>query len=220
MEKRYEIVSLGVNCLPRTVLTRTGVKPAKAQGELSCPFDLVKHEPERIIYYLKNDFKDYFDDIFFTIRKRNFLDFRNKGLWQKTDGTKFFHDKDCDKDDLEKLTSRIKNRIKNFHAIVQAERPILFVICIFEGTDCIEELYSTLKQIRGDKVFKLAVINFSKSIIKPNNKIYSLELSMPCKTYKKVWNRTRFVKSKTGKYLESCIASFIVKILEKEFQED
>ena len=41
IEKKYEIVSLGVNCLPRTILTRHGIKPRKADGELSCPFDLV-----------------------------------------------------------------------------------------------------------------------------------------------------------------------------------
>ena len=64
-EKKYEIVSLGCNCMPRTVLTRLGIKPRKAQGELSCPFDLVKHNSQRIIYYLETDFKDYLDDLHF-----------------------------------------------------------------------------------------------------------------------------------------------------------
>ena len=82
-KKTYEIVSLGTNCLPRTILTRAGIKPTKAEGELSTPFDLVAHKLSNIVHYLQTDFSDYFDDIYFDIRKRNFLDFRKKGFWKK-----------------------------------------------------------------------------------------------------------------------------------------
>ena len=126
--KKYEIVSLGLNCMPRTVLTHNGIKPSKAQGELSGPFDLVRHKLDSVIYYLGNDFKGYCDDLFFVPRKRCFIDFRGKGVWNKPDGTKFFHDKDCDKNDIEKLTERITRRIKNFREIIKNEKPILFVI--------------------------------------------------------------------------------------------
>ena len=91
--KKYEIVSLGINCLPRTILTRGGIKPRKKDGELSCPFDLVAHPTEVILKCLQTNFEGYFDDLFFYLRKRNFLDFRGKGIWQKKDGTKFYHDK-------------------------------------------------------------------------------------------------------------------------------
>ena len=219
MGKKYEIVSLGVNCLPRTILTRNGVKPAKAEGELSCPFDLVKHEPKRIIHYLKNNFKDYFDDIFFVTRKRNIFDFRKKGLWQKTDGTKFFHDKDCKAEDLEKLTNRIKRRINNFNSIMNSERPILFVCSTFDEVDFVDELYTTLEQLRGNKSFKLAVINFSDSIPPPRKGLYTLDLALPNKTYQTTWNKTQFVKSDLGEYVERCITSFVEKILKRDFQE-
>lgn len=217
MEKKAEIVSLGVNCLPRTILTRNKIKPSKAQGELSCPFDLVKHPIERIIYYLENDFENYTDDLFFVVRKRNFLDFRNKGIWQKPDGTKFFHDKDCKKNDLEKLTTRITKRIENFRKIVDAETPILFVLCIFEKTDLIERLYSVIKQLRKDKKFALAIINFSDDIIEPQTGIYSLNLVQPCNNYANKWNTKKLANSRTGIYIDTCISSFIKLILEKNF---
>ena len=108
IKKKYEIVSLGVNCLPRTILTRLGIKPCKADGELSCPFDLVMHKLDRITYYLSNNFEDYFDDLYFKVKKRNILDFRKKGCWWKNDGTEFRHDKDCQINDKEKLIARIK----------------------------------------------------------------------------------------------------------------
>ncbi len=97
MDKKVEIVSLGVNCLPRTILTRHGIKPSKAQGELSCPFDLVYHPLPTIIYNLKTEFRDYLSDLYFVVRKRHIFDFRGKGIWGKKDGTKFYHDKDCKK---------------------------------------------------------------------------------------------------------------------------
>ena len=94
MEKKYEIVSLGCNCIPRTILTRHKIKPRKAEGELSCPFDLVVHEAPRVTHYLKTDFENYFEDLYFQPYKRHWFDFRGMGLWRKSDDTIFFHDKD------------------------------------------------------------------------------------------------------------------------------
>ena len=109
MDKKVEIVSLGINCLPRTVLTRNRIKPRKAEGELSCPFDLALHILPNIVHYLETDFCDYFSDIYFEIRKRNIFDLRKKGLWKKADGTKFFHDKDCKADDKEEYHRKSEN---------------------------------------------------------------------------------------------------------------
>ncbi len=218
--KKYEIVSLGLNCMPRTILTRHGIKPSKAQGELSGPFDLVRHKLGSVICYLENDFKEYCDDLFFTQRKRCFLDFRGKGIWKKPDGTKFFHDKDCGANDREKLVERISRRINNFRCIVNNDKPILFVLnTIDTNTDSeIDLLYDTLKKIRGDKFFKLAVIDFSNMISQTSNR-YVLSLVEPIEKYNKNWNRTSFVKSKLGKYTEDCICSFIKHILEKDFEK-
>ena len=83
IEKQYEIVSLGCYCIARTVLTRQGLKPRKAQGELSCPFDLVLHDVDRVTHYIKNDFESYFDDLYYEKYKRYWFDFRNKGIWKK-----------------------------------------------------------------------------------------------------------------------------------------
>ncbi len=216
MDKKVEIVSLGVNCLPRTFLTRNGIKPSKAQGELSCPFDLVKHPFDSIIYNLDNNFENYTDDLFFVLRKRFIFDFRQKGLWQKPDGTIFFHDKDCKAKDLDKLKTRITKRIENFRSITKSERPVLFVICIYENTDKIEELYTVLKTIRQDRKFTLAILNFSDKIIQTPN-AYVLNLIPPYKNYSAKWNITRFVKSKLGQYIEHNISSFIQRIIEQEF---
>lgn len=216
--KNYEIVSLGVNCLPRTLLTINNIKPRKIDGELSCPFDLVSHKPERILYYIKTDFADYFDDLFFVIRKRHFFDFRNKGLWQKQDNTKFFHDKDCYAADKEKLVARIKNRIKNFNTILSSERPIIFVMTIFEDFDGIEELYNLLRQKSKTQKLILIILGFGTTPKYFNNNIYFLNLELPVDNYKSVWNTKKFRESQVGKYLEKCICEYIRKVIKKEFE--
>ena len=217
MEKRYEIVSLGCNCLPRTILTRGGIKPSKKQGELSCPFDLVKHPIDSVIKYLNNDFEGYFDDLFFVIRKKNFLDFRKKGLWQKTDGTKFFHDKDCKIGDREKLETRIRNRINNFRHIIKSETPILFVFYVLESGEKIEELHKTLKKLCPHKKFSLAVIALGYVIESCPNDIHLLQLTQPIPKFNRNWNKNTYRNTRLGKYVEKNICCFIEHILKTNF---
>ena len=42
-QKKVKIVSLGWDCLPRTIFTWWGIKKTKENGELSYPFDLSMH---------------------------------------------------------------------------------------------------------------------------------------------------------------------------------
>ena len=207
--KKCEIVSLGLNCLPRKVLTRGGIKPRKAEGELSCPFDLVSHPAEVVLKCLKTNFEGYFDDLYFKLRKKCFFDFRGKGLWLKEDGTKFFHDKDCKKNDREKFVQRVNRRIENFNKIIEAERPIVFVMTIYSLIDCLDEIYETLKTLRKDKPFEFVVIAFGVSPIISNKNINVLELALPDKNFVKIWNGTAYVNSKLGKYVEKTICDFV-----------
>lgn len=222
MAKKYEVISLGGNCLPRTILTRGGIKPSKAEGELSCPFDLVFHNLSRIIHYLENNFSDYFDDIYFDIKKKNFLDFRKKGLWKKYDGTIFFHDRDCKYNDREKLETRIRNRITNFRNILKSEIPILFVLNIQNYPEEIDNLYKILKTLRKNKKFKLAIIDIGE-IVKnksDNDDIYILQLPLPIPNYHNGlngWNSKQWKESELAKYVEILICRFVKNILEKDF---
>lgn len=220
MKKKIEIVSLGVNCFPRTVLTRNGIKPSKADGELSCPFDLVRHYLPNIIHYLETDFSDYFDDIHFVIRKRNFLDFRKRGKWHKNDGTVFYHDLDCQYYDKEKLLTRIKNRIENFRQIIKSETPILFVLNLEEDEERIEDLYNVLKKICSHKKFKLLIIDFFNKCNKNynNNDIKVLKLPLPFENWTEGWNGKEWIKSDFGKYVEKCVSSYTERLIEREFK--
>ena len=214
MEKKFEIVSLGVNCLPRTILTRNKIKPTKADGELTGPFDLVIHRLDRIIHYLKNNFEDYFDDIEFVLRKRNFLDFRNQGYWKKSDGTIFRHDKDCKAPDKEKLVNRNKNRINNFNKIIESKTPVVFVFYALKSENLVDELYEILQKLRKGKPFKLVVIDIYSCIKPNNNEIQLLKLSEPIDNYEKYWNSSKYRNRPVVKYAEKCISEFVQYVAE------
>ncbi len=217
MKRNYYIISLGVNCLPRTVLTRGGLKPAKAEGELSCPFDLAYHLLPNIIRYLETNFEDYFSDLYFEIRKRNFFDFRKKGLWQKKDGTKFFHDKDCKIGDRDKLVSRMKNRINNFYTIINSDVPILFVLNIHSNPEYIENLICILEKLCSGKKYKLAILDFFNLVNSAYKNTEILKIPPPVNNFGSNWNRKKYRNSDLGKYVEKCICQFIQNIINNEF---
>lgn len=214
MEKKYEITSLGCNCIPRTILTRQKIKPRKADGELSCPFDLVVHEAKRVTHYLKTDFANYFDDLYYHTYKRNWFDFRGKGIWSKPDGTHFFHDKDCKQNDKEKLIQRVSQRIENLRAILKNERPIIFVHYLLRGED-VENLYKELKRIRGDKPFELAVFDFAHLLNKEIDGVHVLKEPFPNEKYLNQWNRKKCYNSSFGKEFEAKIVEFMNDIIKK-----
>ena len=217
-DKKYLIMSLGTNCLPRTILTRWKIKPSKSEGELSYPFDLVFHTLPLVVKCLENDFEDYLSGFYFKIRKRNFLDFRKKGIWYKEDGTGFWHDTDCKINDREKLEVRIKKRIENFRQAIKSDIPILFVINIMDNPEYIDKLYKILKKLCSHKKFKLAVINFGYLYKNENSEIYSLDLPIPFDGYHGVngWN-SKFKDTNFGKFTEKCICHFVEEIIKKDF---
>ena len=213
-EKKYEIVSLGCYCISRTILTRQNLKPTKAQGELSCPFDLVIHPVKRITHYINNDFEGYLDDLYFEKYTRCWLDFRKKGIWKKTDNTEFFHDKDCNINDKDKLTERISGRIENFRKIIKDYKPIIFVQALKKEED-IENLYEVLKSIRGNKPFKLVILDFNDVVTKEYKNVSVLKIPFPSKKYGKYWDRKKYYESKEGKLFEETVAKQVKSEIDK-----
>lgn len=213
MYPEVNIVSLGCNCIARTILTRHNIKPRKSQGELSCPFDLAIHHTKRVSYYLENDFEGYFDDLKCEPYKRNFLDFRGRGVWSKNDGTKFNHDKDCGVKDHDKLVNRIESRIKNLRSILNSDKPILFVQGLVDNED-VENLYNVLSKLRNGKDFRLLIYDFKHNISKSYENIKIVDIPYPTSDYRRNWNRPKYYNSEDGKKFEEIIATETINVLE------
>ena len=140
--QEYKIVSLGNNCFPRRILTESGIKPSKEEGECYLPFDLAVNPIESVIQLLNNNFNDYFDDLYFD---ENIYLLKNSKY-----NIVYNHDKDCGYDDKQKLVTRYKNRINNFRNLIAKDTNFLyFVISSIDTINqrLIDKLYKTLEII-------------------------------------------------------------------------
>lgn len=112
----YYIVSLGWNCLSRSLPTEWGLKKRKEEGETSDPFDLSMHDVKFIYDIIAGNFSSYYDD---TVRV-------DENLWHnKTYNIYYNHDSDCN--DKDEFILRYKNRINNFQKKLSSSKPIIFI---------------------------------------------------------------------------------------------
>ena len=163
---KFHIISLGTNCFVRMTLNLWELKPRKAEGEKTMPFDLSIHSLDSILYFLKNDFINYFDDISF--------DEQNQFWINPKYNIKFVHDKINDRQLFE---NRYKARIENFHLALRDNKPCLFICHIQGNSDAswINNLYETLQNKCTNKNFKLilAIFNGVAENCDKNIKIYA-----------------------------------------------
>ncbi len=145
MKKSYKIVSLGRNCFPKTILTNYGLKPTKAQGELTMPFDLCITRTASLPRILNNDFSDYFDDLYFD---------KKISLWvNKKYHIRYNHDIDCDASQKDKLVERFSKRIENFKQTLCSDNFIYFVLSSHKKIKQfdINNLYKILSTIQNEQ---------------------------------------------------------------------
>lgn len=132
MVKVSQIISLGMDCIPRTILTRGGVKKNREQGALSCPLDLVLTSYESICEMIKEDFQDF--------TNRDYLKLESTGTITNTKyNVEFVHESEnrrmildfCRKN-FQRLVERYDQRVKNFYhyidQCVEQEAHIIFVV--------------------------------------------------------------------------------------------
>lgn len=162
---KYKIISLGWDCMPRTLLTKGLLKPSKKMGEKSMPFDLIPSPARVIAHFLENDFSDYFDGQW-TFEEES-QSWHNGTLPEVF----YFHDRDCTSDaaGLEKLQKRLALRIANFREAVALPCPVLFVLHkstldhIFRPTvqevKDVERVCELIKELRGEKPFRIIVMS-------------------------------------------------------------
>ena len=150
--ERYHLVSLGYNCFGRMTFNYWGLKPRKADGEKTMPFDISVHPLPTVIKLLQTRFADYFDNMVYD---------QTEQCWKNPDlGITFVHDHE---NDAELFKKRYANRIEAFYAAVEDERPCLFFAYTDTEADVarINELNEVLKQMCPHKRFKLVYMIFN-----------------------------------------------------------
>lgn len=202
-KKRFNIIPLGQNCMPRVILTRYGIKPHKFQGELTYPFDLAVFGIPEITKTLKTDFNEFFDN----------LEYKNNCWIKAPNCIEFCHDKRFKENDKQKLIDLYSKRIENFRNAINDETPILFVQILGDYEE-IEQQYNELKRIIGDKPFKFIIIDTENIVPEINlENVFIKNIPLPNKEYKLNWWRKEYYTSKDGRLFEKQIAEFCKEIL-------
>lgn len=210
----YRIVSLGCDCMSRTIPTLWGIKPRKKQGEISYPFDLSNNQLQGIVKNLREDFANYFE----TLR------FNGKYWTIPQSGTVYCHDEDCGPKDKEKIKTRFEIRINNLREVFKDPRPVIFINHYnkaLDGTDgnlaaeLYNEMYEIIKQKRKNLPFCLLVTDYSQIV--PAKKLHPEIVSfipdyLP-DSY--VWNYPEYYYSTAGLRFEKELLDTIEAQIEK-----
>ena len=204
---KFHIISLGTNCFPRLTLTLWEMKPRKAEGELSMPFDLSVHPLDTIVQVLKTDFSGYFDDIVYD---------DEHGYWINPKlHIQFVHDHENDK---QVFIERFQRRIKNLFDVMQDDKPCLFVCHVFGDAhpQKVNELYEFLAQRFKHKKFKLVVAVFNGTLGKCNENVKVYAKNFPYKDYSYMDKKIKFTKDGYAFEEEfvACCREELLKLLE------
>lgn len=158
--KGIKCISLGEGCLPRTLMTRWGLKPNKAMGELTHPFDLSVHPALAIPEILRNRFSDY-------LSLEN-LDVcpANKWILNTKYKVSFNHENSAEfiANDFEAFRERYIRRVDAFLRDIASSRSSLFFIHMnfadhktFET--CLNQLMEILPVVTRGRDFKVIALN-------------------------------------------------------------
>jgi len=200
MKTNYKLISLGQNCIPRTILTRHKLKPKKLFGELTYPFDLAIFGTIEITKCLKTNFNEFFEDLNYS---------KTLNCWEKLPNCiQFVHDTK----NKNELISKYKKRIENFQKEMQNPN-IIFFVQFLEKDEDVENLYNELARLRENRPFKLIIID-TQNIVN-SDKAHILKLPFPSIEYKNNWWKKEYYNSEDGKKFEKTICEYIKNIIDK-----
>lgn len=210
-ESPYSIISLGPSCYPKTILTRWKLKKTRAHGEKTLPFDLAWiHEAVFITEFIQHDFEDFFGDLQYITGIKCWDNFRK---------INFSHETNFGPKDKDLLIEKYTKRIANFQKQINDKKPVLFVQFLKDksvGED-VNNLYNTIKNIRGDMPFELLVIDCDDLVQNQIPEINLLKLKIPfgdCNLYD-----SRFYKSKEGMKFEKTIIKHCEDIIKNKLKK-
>jgi hypothetical protein len=150
------VISLGVDCLPRAMATKFNFKRTKADGELSCPFDLAWHDYETTCRLIDNGFDKYLD----TTR----LYVNSNGHIAHRDYTIIFNHESDDaekllkfvRNDYEMFCERYSKRILNWNSLLETDQHVVFLLHYKQYP---VELVSIIRNKYPDLQFTILTIN-------------------------------------------------------------
>jgi hypothetical protein len=124
--KNNHIVSIGRNCLPRTVATRAGIQISKAEGELSLPFDLAVSSYSGVCDLVENDFTEFLNPTYLKLNAKNIIYHSKYDFYFNHESVNGRHLK-FGANNFAQLINVYRQRIKNWHHKLTTLDKILFI---------------------------------------------------------------------------------------------
>ncbi|MCG5058932.1 MAG: hypothetical protein KA714_13315 [Limnoraphis sp. WC205] len=221
LEKYNHIISLGMGCLPRTVLTRQGYKRTKAQGELTLPFDLALHSYDGLCEIIKSGFKDYCNPAFLRITQ----DESDYYIDHVKYHVRFNHESIDNRhriyaaNNYKKLVERYQARITNFYHYIENNN-ILFV-CNYHLYP--KQLNQIIKSVFPELTYKIIALNLfhpkhsskfnCSSIQEDEEEIDYYPMPFPSDNYN--WWEAKYFNTGVGIEFENRIGTIISKYVEQ-----
>lgn len=153
---KHQIISLGNNCMGRTIPTVYGLKARKIYGEKTIITDQTYFGNISDLVYLWNtNFEDFLDGLYFS---------KELNAWYAPKYKSHSpHEFQLTKEEFSKT---IKKRIKNFYEMVNTDKYAIFLR--FEAckcsTDDIKLLADKIREVRKGKPYKLVIVNHNAHI--------------------------------------------------------
>ena len=200
-------ISMGNFCLPRSFLTEWGIKPRKASGELSMPFDLMHIDPIALNYFLLFNFFGFFKNI--RLDEKTSI-FRRDGEFYSL----FNHDADLGTD-FSKLKERYQKRIANLKNILKSKDNLLFIQACENSYSDINTLYEILCFLRKNRPFRLILLDLTPDkpldVSQINKNITVIREPYP--THEWLWYDHELRKTEKGIEFENRLRSKIVSVI-------
>jgi hypothetical protein len=213
----YALIPLGWDCLPRTIMTRWGVKKSKAEGELSCPFDLIFTPFDSTCNLIQYDFQDFLNSNYLEASLRN----DGKSIIVNTKyNCKFNHEigDTWVENNFAELKKRYEARVENFYNYIN-NKPIVFFLHLRVNrmpVDKIYNLYKILEEKFSQTKFSLLIVNTSATDIcfpETIKKYQIFHYHSPMPEGKYVWHNPQFYKTEAGLKFEYHMQAFVKNII-------
>ncbi|MBE9043858.1 hypothetical protein IQ255_05475 [Pleurocapsales cyanobacterium LEGE 10410] len=183
-DRDYKIISLGYDCLPRTVATLWGLKPRKSAGELTCPFDLALHPYESIVEALNTDFYNYLNpDFLISFQVVKAYDENEKFTCVKNTryNCLFSHERaeQFRINNFAKLIALYRRRIHNFYRYINSS-PVLFLIHSRKNINLDPLIQILLHKFPNLKFKVMLLVSGTKAISPKINDGLAMTYNIPC----------------------------------------
>ncbi|ELS00524.1 Putative papain-like cysteine peptidase (DUF1796) [Xenococcus sp. PCC 7305] len=206
-----KIVSLGSNCMSRTIPTRWGLKLSKSMGELTHPFDLSIHPYNSVCQVIENEFQDYLDPI---LLKKNHNGVPKHKKYQIV----FNHERDSyfSQNNFRQLIKIYEARIKNFYHDVNKYSIIFLYFNKPKENIFPLELAKIIQNKFKEVNHKLLYINTGEKNFGPDDSqfpenLIAKHIRLPSEDYN--WSQPQHYATEPGKNFELSIIEAIKQVL-------